>query len=133
MVRSDINASTPLPWKMKTYIAVTHLKFVGENITLQVKDVQPNEEDSTNKSDFKKKRKKKYLQPVIFFLWTVLQIDKLAAEASLIKEIQELELGRWHQGFNFLVNSFTLHFIFHKINKSDYLKKKAVSRTLPER
>ena len=50
---SDINASTPLPWKMKTYIPVTPSKFVGENITLQVqvKDVQPNEEDSTNKSD----------------------------------------------------------------------------------
>lgn len=68
MVRSDINASTPLPWKMKTYIAVTHLKFVGENITLQVKDVQPNEEDSTNKSDLKKKRKKKVFTTCDFLL-----------------------------------------------------------------
>ena len=94
-------------------------------MTLQVKDVKAllitaHEVDSTNKSDLK--QKKKHLQHVIFFLWTVLQIDKLAAEASLIKEIQELELGRWHKGFNFLVNSFTLHFIFHKIYKSNYLK-----------
>lgn len=100
-------------------------------MTLQVKDVKAllktaHEEDSTNKSDFfiyKKKQTNIYNLWFYFFLWTVLQIDKLAAEASLIKEIQELELERWHPGFNFLVNSFTLHFIFHKINKSDYLKK----------
>lgn len=48
-------------------------------------------------------------------------MDKIAAEESLIKEIQELELGRWRQGFKFLVNSFTVHFIFHQINNKDYL------------
>ena len=51
---SDINASAPLPWKMKTYI--TPLNFVWENMTLQVKDVKAllitaHEVDSTNKSD----------------------------------------------------------------------------------
>ncbi len=48
-----------------------------------------------------------YNQWLKFFSSTILQLDKISAEASLIKEIQELELGSWRQQFNIPVNRLT--------------------------